>query len=60
VGAATIGFVTRPLAWWERVWAFSAAALLIVAMPVTDEAGFAACLGFAVWLWWRGRRVATA
>ncbi len=59
-GAATIGFVTRPLAWWERLWAFSAAALLVVALPVTDEVGFAACLGFVVWLWWRGRRVATA
>ena len=57
-GAATIGFVTAPLAWWERVWAFAAAALLVAALPLTDELGFAACAAFVGWLWWRGRRTA--
>jgi TRAP transporter 4TM/12TM fusion protein len=59
-GAAAIGFLAGPLAWWERIWAFAAAALLIAALPLTDEIGFAGCLGFLAWVWWRRRRLAAA
>jgi TRAP transporter 4TM/12TM fusion protein len=59
-GVATIGFLTGPLAWWERLWAFGAAALLVAALPFTDEVGFAACLAFVAWAWWRGRRAVAA
>ncbi|HAW26409.1 MAG TPA: C4-dicarboxylate ABC transporter, partial [Pseudomonas sp.] len=39
-GIATIGYLQRPLAWWERVLGFAAGATLIMAMPITDEIGF--------------------
>jgi TRAP transporter 4TM/12TM fusion protein len=40
-GIASIGYLQRPLAWWERVLGFAAGATLIMAMPITDEIGFA-------------------
>jgi TRAP transporter 4TM/12TM fusion protein len=40
-GAAAIGYVVGPLAWWERVLAAVAAAFLVAAIPITDEIGFA-------------------
>lgn len=39
-GVATIGYLQRPLAWWERMLAFAAGATLIMALPITDEIGF--------------------
>ena len=58
-GAAAIGFFMRPLSWWERSWAFLAAALLIVALPETDEMGLLACGLFVFWVWWRGVRASS-
>jgi TRAP transporter 4TM/12TM fusion protein len=43
-GAAAIGYVIAPLAWWERLLAAAAAAFLVAAIPVTDEIGFALSL----------------
>ena len=40
-GAAAIGYVMAPLAWWERVLATAAALFLVAAIPLTDEIGFA-------------------
>ncbi|QGZ29097.1 TRAP transporter permease [Stutzerimonas stutzeri] len=40
-GIASIGYLQRPLAWWERLLGFAAGATLILAMPITDEIGFA-------------------
>ena len=40
-GAAAIGYVFAPLAWWERILAAVAAAFLVLAVPITDEIGFA-------------------
>ncbi len=57
-GAAAIGHLRAPLAWWERVWAFAAAALLVLALPLTDEIGFAACIAFVAWHVWRTRKPA--
>ena len=59
-GAAAVGFLRAPLAWWERVWAFGAACLLVAAVPMTDEAGFLACAAFAAWHIWRLRAPARA
>lgn len=48
-GAAVIGFLNRPMTWGERALAIASAALLIAAVPWTDEAGFAlAALTMAV------------
>ena len=40
-GAAVVGFLVVRLAWWERIVAFAAGVLLVLALPLTDEAGFA-------------------
>jgi len=51
-GAAAIGYGRAPLASWERVLATIAAAFLVVALPVTDEIGFAlAALVIGLHLW---------
>ncbi len=52
-GAAAIGYLWAPLAWTERIAAAAAALLLVVALPVTDELGFA--FGAAFLLWHRRR-----
>ncbi|MCF7200728.1 TRAP transporter permease [Pseudomonas oligotrophica] len=39
-GIASIGYLQRPLAWWERLLGFAAGATLIMALPITDEIGF--------------------
>ncbi|GAA0584963.1 TRAP transporter permease [Caenispirillum bisanense] len=45
-GAASIGFLFVRMPWWERLWAAVAAFTLVVAMPITDEIGFALALSF--------------
>lgn len=54
-GAVAVGFLLGPIAWWERAWAFVAAALLVAALPLTDQLGFAAALAFIAWHVWRRR-----
>jgi TRAP transporter 4TM/12TM fusion protein len=54
-GAASIGYLRGHLAWWERILAGASALLLVLALPITDEAGFAACGAFFMWHWWRTR-----
>ncbi len=39
-GIASIGYLQRPLAWWERLFGFAGGVALIMALPVTDEIGF--------------------
>jgi TRAP transporter 4TM/12TM fusion protein len=48
-GAAAIGYLRGRLNWAERIFAFGAASLLVVALPWTDEAGFAASAAFVAW-----------
>ncbi len=55
-GAGAIGFLFAPLNWLERLWAIAAAALLIVALPMTDEIGLVVSALFVVWTAWRARR----
>ncbi len=55
-GAASIGYLNGPLAWWERVLALVVGALLIVAMPYTDQVGIALGLLLLGQHLWRSRR----
>ncbi len=54
--SAATGFLAAPLSRMERAFAFLAALLLILALPLSDEAGFAASLAFFAWHWYRTRR----
>jgi TRAP transporter 4TM/12TM fusion protein len=54
-GAAAIGYLRTRLNIWERLWATSAAFLVVMAIPFTDELGFAAGATFFAWHWWRTR-----
>ena len=55
-GAASIGQFQGPLAWWERLLALSAGLLLVLAVPITDAAGFVLGAALVVWHLWSGRR----
>ncbi|KAB2845132.1 MAG: TRAP transporter large permease subunit, partial [Burkholderiales bacterium] len=55
-GAAAIGYLFAPLQWPERFFAAAAAFLLVAAVPLTDEIGFALAAVFLAWHVWRCRR----
>lgn len=57
-GAAVVGFLFARIAVWERLLAFTAGVLLVLALPLTDEAGFALALIWGGWHWWRSRQAA--
>jgi TRAP transporter 4TM/12TM fusion protein len=60
-GAAVVGYLSARLATWERVLATLAAALLVAALPITDEAGFilgALLVAQHIWRARAARRVA--
>ena len=57
-GGTAIGFWLAPLSWFERLWAFVAAAFLVVAAPATDEIGLAMTVALVVWHGVRLRRTA--
>jgi TRAP transporter 4TM/12TM fusion protein len=59
-GGASIGYFFAPLAWWQRLLATAAAFLLVVALPITDEIGFALALLFVATDWLKRRRRAAA
>ncbi len=54
-GAAAIGYLRAPLAAWERLFAAAAAFMLVAALPLTDELGFAMCASFIAWHLFRTR-----
>jgi len=56
-GIAVIGHLARDLAWWERLLAVAAGALLILALPVTDELGFTLGVIVLAQHIWRARRL---
>jgi len=56
-GGAAIGFWLVPMHWFERLWAFVAAAFLVAALPATDEIGLGLTLALGVWHWLRARRL---
>jgi len=55
-GAAAIGYLRAPLNLGERFAAAGAAGLLVAALPVTDELGFALAAAFGAWHLFRSRR----
>ncbi|MNT86749.1 hypothetical protein D3C72_2270730 [compost metagenome] len=55
-GAASIGYLNGPLAWWVWLLVFAAGSFLILALPITDEVGFALGLLVIGPHWWRTRR----
>jgi len=48
-GGAAVGYLRGPLNWAERIVALVAAALLVAAIPWTDQVGFALCAALVVW-----------
>lgn len=59
-GAGAIGYLFGPLRIGERVVAIAAASLLVVAYPLTDEAGLTLIAAFVAWHAWGVRRAAGA
>jgi TRAP transporter 4TM/12TM fusion protein len=58
-GAAVVGFLFASMALWERLVAFAAGVLLVLALPLTDEIGWALAALLIGGHWWRTRRAAT-
>ena len=54
-GGAVVGFLRGPLGIIERVAAVIAAALLVVALPLTDQIGFVLAAAVIGWNVWRSR-----
>jgi TRAP transporter 4TM/12TM fusion protein len=54
-GTAVVGHLRSPMNLLERVLAFGAAALLVVALPLTDELGFGLAALVLGWHIWRSR-----
>jgi TRAP-type uncharacterized transport system fused permease subunit len=54
-GGAAVGYLRGPLGWPERIVAMGAAGLLVAAVPLTDEIGFAVSVLFVVWHGYRAR-----
>jgi TRAP transporter 4TM/12TM fusion protein len=59
-GMAAVGYGRAALLWWERILAAGAAALLVAAIPITDELGFALAAVVIGLHAWRTRRTAVA
>lgn len=57
-GAAVTGFLFARMALWERILALGAGLLLVLALPLTDEAGFALAALVLGFHWWRARATA--
>ena len=59
-GMAVVGYLNMRLAWWERIWAFAAGVALILALPISDEIGYALGVLLIAQHLWRTRRVTAA
>ncbi|MGB7400223.1 TRAP transporter large permease subunit, partial [Castellaniella sp.] len=59
-GAGMTGFLITRINAFERIYVVLAAALLVAAIPMTDDIGFAATALFLVWHVLRSRRQAAA
>jgi TRAP transporter 4TM/12TM fusion protein len=58
--AATVGHYWLPLKFGERIFVTLAACMLVAAIPLTDEIGFAMAAGFFAWHFRQKRRLALA
>lgn len=54
-GMASTGYLQQKMPLWERVFSFAAGCLLVVALPLTDEAGFILGALIIGWHFWRSR-----
>ena len=54
--AVTIGYLWQPVPLYWRAFAFVAAAMLVAAVPLTDDIGFAMAAVFILWQWFRNRK----
>jgi TRAP-type uncharacterized transport system fused permease subunit len=59
-GAAAIGHLRSSLNLPERIFAAAAAFMLVAAIPLTDEIGFAMSAVFGLWHWLRTKQPAVA
>jgi TRAP transporter 4TM/12TM fusion protein len=59
-GGAATGYLFGRIGWAERVIATAAAALVVAAIPWTDEIGFALGAAFLIFHRWRSRTAVTA
>lgn len=59
-GATAVGYLMAPLKTSERVFTGVAALMLVTALPVTDQLGFAMSLAFISWHIWQKRQMAVA
>lgn len=55
-GIAVVGYYSAPMAWWERLLAFIAGFSLVLAMPISDEIGYALGIALLAQHVWRARR----
>jgi TRAP transporter 4TM/12TM fusion protein len=56
-GIASVGFMWNPVNAWVRIWALLSAALLIAALPLTDELGLLSSALVFAWLYWQHRKI---
>ena len=59
-GMASTGYLQQKMPIWERLLSFAAGALLVVALPLTDEIGFVLGVLIVLQHVWRSRRVGPA
>ena len=59
-GCAAIGYLWSPLGLFERIFATVSAFMLVAAIPMTDEIGFAGGAVFIGWQWFRRRQCRSA
>ncbi|KAB0488114.1 TRAP transporter, 4TM/12TM fusion protein [Pseudomonas reinekei] len=59
-GMASTGYLQQKMPVWERLLCFAAGALLVVALPLTDEIGFVLGVLLILQHVWRSRRVGLA
>ena len=59
-GIAVVGFLFARLAIWERLLAFAAGLLVVLALPLTDEIGWALGIIIVAQHWWRSRKTPPA
>ena len=59
-GGAATGYLLGPMTWLDRIIATASAALVVVAISWTDEAGFAIGAVFLLYRYWKLRQGATA
>ena len=59
-GGTAIGYLWTPLNAFERLFAFVAASMLVIATSFTDLIGFVLSAAFLAWHFWQSRRATAA